>query len=94
MSFANRYTGKAKVDTFETLRKMTQKYIGLDIYFIVFNILRLTIAMALKDLICLAFPVTQPKKKSLGRKLIHTMRSQVHRKFTLNSTYNKFFAFS
>jgi len=78
MSFAKRYTGRAQVNTFDALRKMTQKYIGLDIYFIVFNILRLTIAMALKDLICLAFPVTQPKKKSLGRKLIHTMRSQVH----------------
>lgn len=79
MSFAKRYTGRAQVNTFDALRKLTQKYIGLDIYFIVFNILRLTIAMALKDLICLAFPVTQPKKKSLGRKLIHTMRSQVHR---------------
>ena len=79
MSYAQRYTGRAQVNTFDALRKMTQKYIGLDIYFIVFNVLRLTIAMALKDLICLAFPITQPKKKSLGRKLIHTMRSQVNR---------------
>jgi len=78
MSYAQRYTGRAQVNTFDALRKMTQKYIGLDIYFIVFNVLRLTIAMALKDLICLAFPITQPKKKSLGRKLIHTMRSQVN----------------
>ena len=59
MSYAKQYSGKAKSNSFNALREFTQKYIGLDVFFIIFNFLRLIIAMVIKDLICLAIPATQ-----------------------------------
>jgi len=78
MDFAKAYSSKAKVNSFERLRKFTSKYIGLDVFFILFNLLRLVLAMVLKDLVCSFLPFCNPKNKSVGRKLIHVMRSQVH----------------
>ena len=66
------------MNSFERLRNFTSKYIGLDVFFILFNLLRLVLAMVLKDLVCSFLPFCNPKNKSVGRKLIHVMRSQVH----------------
>jgi len=77
MTYAKQYSSRAKIDWFSRFRKFTQKYIGLDVFFIVFNLARLVIAMAAKDFICSFITAAEPKKKSLGRKLTHTMRSQV-----------------
>lgn len=78
MQYAKQYSRVPKVNSFEKLRELTQKYVGLDVFFILFNLLRLVLAMVLKDIFCSFLPFCQPKNKPLGKKLIHTMRSQVH----------------
>jgi hypothetical protein len=78
MQYAKQYSRVPKVNSFEKLRELTQKWVGLDVFFILFNLLRLVLAMVLKDILCSFLPFCRPKNKSLGKKLIHTMRSQVH----------------
>lgn len=74
--YTKRYSQPVRVNYFEQARLFAKSYMGFDMFYVLFNLFRLVLASVLKDYVIDFLPFT--KSKSVGQKLITSMRSQLN----------------